>query len=524
MKLAILTSLLAALAIVFTACAPKEDEKTLSKDSFPLLPKDKRAESFDAVAGKLDLGGEVFSFMDFGDTMKRMGDIISSFVQDMQRMQPNDQSLAMAAHVPYDALFTTLGLDNFTAMGVSSYREGTLYHSKQVLYLPGGPEGFFQLTGSENLPFESLALAPKDTDIFLAQTLQLSVIDQIIRQGAEDIFKGKQGRDMANKLLGEEVSNGVTLSELLQKSDTRLTLVIRLDEGSSMPVPGMATPLSIPEFKTVICLEGMAWLITDDIIEIKENTREDEVDGLLVYTPRTPPPPGGPMGDLDPAIIIDPKTNNLYLTTHLEFLHECTSTKTSLKDKPGYKTATADLPTSGTSLIYISKDAFNTFVDVRDEVKQSMPMGGALGMYELMLPILGIGDQSEDSAFVTTVGPDFIFSEGRLPVTADATMNSNSAVVVTGLLAAMAIPAFNKVREDSREKAITNNLRQIASAGQQYILETGDTKVGYKQLEGEYFYNIQPVAGESYEDLVVSEDGGTLTVTTASGDEISYTY
>ena len=39
-------------------------------------------------------------------------------------------------------------------------------------------------------------------------------------------------------------------------------------------------------------------------------------------------------------------------------------------------------------------------------------------------------------------------------------------VVIIGLLAAMAIPAFNKVRAQSREKAIRNNLRQIASAGQ----------------------------------------------------------
>ena len=34
-------------------------------------------------------------------------------------------------------------------------------------------------------------------------------------------------------------------------------------------------------------------------------------------------------------------------------------------------------------------------------------------------------------------------------------------VVIIGLLAAMAIPAFNKVRYASRQKAITNNLRQI---------------------------------------------------------------
>lgn len=97
-------------------------------------------------------------------------------------------------------------------------------------------------------------------------------------------------------------------------------------------------------------------------------------------------------------------------------------------------------------------------------------------------------------------------------------------VVIIGLLAAMAIPAFQKVRADSRQKAILNNLRQIASAGAQHILSNGTKEVAEPALSGVYFNNITPVAGESYNNLVVSEKGGTLTVTTANGQNVSYTY
>ncbi|WOO42949.1 type II secretion system protein [Rubellicoccus peritrichatus] len=97
-------------------------------------------------------------------------------------------------------------------------------------------------------------------------------------------------------------------------------------------------------------------------------------------------------------------------------------------------------------------------------------------------------------------------------------------VVIIGLLAAMAIPAFNKVREQSREKSITNNLRQIASAGQQYILEEGETQVTFTALEGTYFPTIAQVSGENYNALIVGEDGGSLVVTTSGGDTIIYTY
>ncbi|GHB97210.1 type II secretion system protein [Cerasicoccus arenae] len=97
-------------------------------------------------------------------------------------------------------------------------------------------------------------------------------------------------------------------------------------------------------------------------------------------------------------------------------------------------------------------------------------------------------------------------------------------VVIIGLLAAMAIPAFQKVREQSREKAITNNLRQIASAGQQYILEEGVTQVTYTLLEGDYFAAIQNVADETYTSIIVGENGGTITASTSGGMEVVFTY
>ena len=48
-------------------------------------------------------------------------------------------------------------------------------------------------------------------------------------------------------------------------------------------------------------------------------------------------------------------------------------------------------------------------------------------------------------------------------------------VVIIGLLAAMAIPAFQKVRENSIEKTIVNDARQLASGAQQYMMENGVT-------------------------------------------------
>ncbi|MGY8695741.1 MAG: hypothetical protein ACKVGW_16300 [Verrucomicrobiia bacterium] len=53
-------------------------------------------------------------------------------------------------------------------------------------------------------------------------------------------------------------------------------------------------------------------------------------------------------------------------------------------------------------------------------------------------------------------------------------------VVIIGLLAAMAIPAFQKVRESSRGSAMDNDARQLASAAQQHV---------GKQLDNCYCYS-----------------------------------
>jgi type IV pilus assembly protein PilA len=98
-------------------------------------------------------------------------------------------------------------------------------------------------------------------------------------------------------------------------------------------------------------------------------------------------------------------------------------------------------------------------------------------------------------------------------------------VVIIGLLAALAIPAFNKSRELSREKAITNNLRQIAAAAQQYILEQGVTAAAYPDLVGtatdKYLHNITPVAQEDYTAIVVNNTDTQISVT---GPIITVTY
>jgi len=99
-------------------------------------------------------------------------------------------------------------------------------------------------------------------------------------------------------------------------------------------------------------------------------------------------------------------------------------------------------------------------------------------------------------------------------------------VVIIGLLAAMAIPTFAVVRQQSRTKAVLNNMRQLASAASQYMLDKGVTQASYTDLVGtgtdNYVRTIGPVSGEDYTTFTVVQSQTQISITSASFGTVSY--
>ncbi len=99
-------------------------------------------------------------------------------------------------------------------------------------------------------------------------------------------------------------------------------------------------------------------------------------------------------------------------------------------------------------------------------------------------------------------------------------------VVIIGLLAAMAIPAFSKVRQQSRLKAVTNNLRIIGSAAQQFMGEKGTTQAAYTDLVGtgtdNYVRTVSPVAGEDYSTLVIAQTLTQVSISSAAFGTVTF--
>jgi type IV pilus assembly protein PilA len=90
-------------------------------------------------------------------------------------------------------------------------------------------------------------------------------------------------------------------------------------------------------------------------------------------------------------------------------------------------------------------------------------------------------------------------------------------VVIIGLLAALAIPAFQKVRVNSQDKAVLNNARQMAAAADSYFLESGVTFAASSELVGPTMYvrTLNTVAMETYPTYYTQ--GITITIAGLAG-------
>lgn len=98
-------------------------------------------------------------------------------------------------------------------------------------------------------------------------------------------------------------------------------------------------------------------------------------------------------------------------------------------------------------------------------------------------------------------------------------------VVIIGLLAAMAIPAFQKVRQTSQEKTMLNNLRQLASGADQYFLEEGKTTVTSDELissSAGYVKSVEKVADETYTDTITTSTTTLSAVGSAVSASVSF--
>jgi type IV pilus assembly protein PilA len=515
--------LVALVGVAAISCSKKEATATaqLAAPAAPVAPppvtvavvkETERSAHYLAVSKQLELGGTLYGYVDIdGDVAKVAALLTEVFAQ----LAANKAMPAPQLKQDYVALSQTLGLTDIKAAGFSSVPDGTgFFRNRAFLYVPTERRGLLAGLGGAPAPFARLGLAPANTDFYFESEIDLPAVYATVREITAKVSgdQAADGLEAQLKRTGEKAA--FSLYNFIQGLKGRATVVMRFEPEREWRLPGRQ-PLVLPAASLAVCLDGVGASVESALAKSPAFTPSQE-GGVKYYEVAMPMPLEG----VRPVFAIE--GGALYFATSRAFLQECRAGQGGLAEQPAFKEALAHVGSTGNALGYVSPRFFDQLRRIESLNPQMPPeskQGFAMAMR--MLP-------QTDRPLITVRSnlPDGILinSYWNRSMKQDIVMATVYNPVTIGVMASMAIPAFQKVRQSSQEKAVLNNLRQLAAAADQYYLETNKTSATYDDLVGptKYIQAIKPVAGENYRTLIFKQDAPLRVNVPALRKTISY--
>jgi type IV pilus assembly protein PilA len=501
MKNHLLRTVAAGLALLAMPGCSKKEEAVAVKPEPPkpqtveLVKASERSRHFLAVQPQLELGGTLYAYADVDGDVLKFADSLRAILEQLAASQP---AAAPFVKQDYRALFTKLGFDDIKAFGLSSVPEGDGYFRNRAFFLtPAGRHGLLAGLGGAPAPFAKLGLAPAGTDLYSESELDLAEVYKTVKAVVAQVGGETSANAMEDKIRQAGEAATISLLGLINGWKGHTAMVLRLDPEKTLTLPGQ-TGLVLPAPSILFCVDGIASSI-EPLLKKTPALKVKTEGNRQVYSSAQPLPLPG----LDPVIVIEGTT--LYVATSPAFLDECLQHKEGLEQAAEFKEAIGRVGATGNGLVYASPKLFARLHDL-ERLNPDMPREN---QQVLQLVLRNLPQPARPLVSVRSNLPQGILVRSywnrslKQDVVALAVYNP----ITIGVMAAMAIPAFEKVRTASQEKAVINNLRQLAAAADQYYLEKGVTTARIEDLvgPGKYLRRINPVDGEDYRTLVFQQ-------------------
>jgi len=471
---------------------------------------------FEAVDAYLEQGGILYGFVNIEGDLEKISEATQNLMVQLRSVSPQ---FSQIPSLDLPGLSDQLGLLDLDAVGLSSSTSDTGFHNRTFLLTNGSTKGLLGILDVPNEAFSALNYASEDADI----VLEHSINTQAIISTARDTMTALYGPDSAalfEGYLSEVIPNtSITVRQLLEAGNGRSWLIADISETETLNNPLFG---EIPHIDFLIRLESAADLL-QQIAEIPalqqmapnmSVEQQNAVTTLSGFLPQS--------SQYSPVLVAHHESNQLFIASSSAFYSECQSQEFSkLSQSPLYLQATQNLPTEGISLLYCSPD-LKPLIEryVEFTAQTAGPQGAMMRPYlnwsfQHMMSETPMASISRNEANGLYVASNWNISHKRNLATL-----AYANPVTIGLLAAMAVPAFQKVRTTSQEKAITNNLRQLASAADQYFLENGVSTVETQKLIGAdaYIRSLDPVSGEVYPETITM--GQPIIATLPNGESV----
>lgn len=507
----------AAAAALFTGCAKKAAEgpeaPAKAAEGAALVATSERSSHFEAVNRQLELGGTLYGYVDIDGDMLKLADALHNIATQATVAQP-----MAAAFIPKDLapFFVDLGLTDVKALGISSVAvaEGG-FRNRVFFYTPEGRRGLLAGLGEAAGEFAVTKFAPADADLVYETELDAPATYAAIRAVVVRAAGEPMGAFLDAKLKTQDGEVPFSPMDMIEGAKGRFSLVLRIDDTRTFsPAPGFTAPA----FDLAIRQErgGRRLLAAiEGIPSGRPMRREERAGGVIAFVPTEPLP----FMEWTPELLID--GDALMLVTRPGFL---ATGGGALAADARFKAALARVGEQGNGLTYIGSrlaERMGRLNTLNPELPEEQRM-----VMQRLLSLLP-QDATTLIAVRQNVADGVLFKSHWSASHKQSLIFANPGVVVGGgLMAAMAIPAFQKVRAASQQKAVLNNLRQLGAAADQYFLENGKRVCGYRDLVGtgpnHYIRELKPVAGEDYTTLLFRQGQPQITVTLKDGKTVTY--
>ncbi|KAF0092872.1 MAG: hypothetical protein E1N59_3362 [Puniceicoccaceae bacterium 5H] len=468
---------------------------------------------FDRVTSQLDLQGTKLQYYNIDGMPEAVAEWATQVWLEVARQQQ------MPFALDFVNISQSLGLERLDAAGASTVAlEDGFYQHRTFLHWSDGsqPPTILQTLG-ENQPFIAPELVPAGADWVLEVQPDYQPVLQAVNAIATNMM-GEYGPQLIALQLDQERAPGFTIRELLELSRHRAVawMTYHPDEPAIEWEPDM--PAMTP-FDITVRLLGAAETATQHEAQLREAAEGVmDANGWTVYHFASE-------GPVRPALLVSQQADgDLVFTTGSpeDIISHRAGAK--LKDDADFQHLLHGRAPEGVALQYSSPEYEQIVTAYLHEAIAQQDAGtispaameGVLNAFyqpmlrrKVTLQRLTADGWAYDEFGTSASGINLQFS----------------SPVAVGLLAAMAIPAFQAVRVSSQAGAAEDNLKQIAQTGMRYNIENGVSSVDYPTLVDEgYLRPIEPVAGEDYSELVVYEDGGQLFVQFTDGTPVSWMY
>jgi type II secretory pathway pseudopilin PulG len=486
-------SLSCAIILILGGCSKKPDEVAAPKPaSVNLVQDSERSPHFAAVDSHLELGGTLYGYADVdGD----VAELVTPVQMAMRQIAETQPQMAMFAKQDFKALFTSLGLDDIKAIGLSSVHQADgLYRNRAFMYTPQGRHGLLAVFGGDPGPFVNASMAPADADLYTEFDFDVKAIYETTESIIAKVNGPQAAADFREQVRNVGKASHFSLLDLFEGLHGRATYIVKLDpvKNFTMPAPVSVT---FPIISMLVKIDGVGPAV-ESMLEAKPEGFDISTIGTMkVYALKAKPPFEG----FELVLAFD--GNAFFLATSKSFLAESLTRKDGLDKNPAFASGLAALGPNGNGISWVSPTLMKRLKELGAmNAKAPAATLKFLDMYASNLPEI-----SQPLMSVRTNLPDGILmrSMWNRSLKSDLVMLSVYNPVTIGFLAAIAIPSLQKVRQNAQLNSVQANLGMLSAASERFCAEHGASSCTYADLVGadKPLKAVTPVMGEDYSHI-----------------------